>query len=442
MRRPPTPFAPLALAALLPLAAPLPAQAAEPISILFVGNSYTFGRLDPVLHYNAANVRDLTQPQGPLHGGNDPALPFTSGAPFTNLTGTNSYPVGTINPATRLPFTSYSPHSLTQAWGGVPGIFKQMTVQAGLDYDVALSTRNAASLRGHFLNTANSNWDLRGNITSQRWDKLVLQEQSDEPLPALMAGGVPLNSNFASFQAYADVIEDHVHIGTALSYRERDLFAGGNNTLRSIAANANASAATQVYLQQTWARPNLINAPGDASIDPATGSASYDSSVPVPSYYSDLERMTDDLRSAYAAAAAHAGADGSGGITGVAPVGDAFLRAVTSGVATRDLYAADAASDGLIDLWFNDGTHASVHGSYLSALTLFGSITGLDPRALGAGELAALDLGISSSDALALQQVAALSLGLPAAVPEPANAALLAAGLLGLVALLRRRSRL
>ena len=37
------------------------AQAQEPpISVLFVGNSYTFGRLDPVLSYNAANVRDLT----------------------------------------------------------------------------------------------------------------------------------------------------------------------------------------------------------------------------------------------------------------------------------------------------------------------------------------------------------------------------------------------
>ncbi|MDP1535545.1 MAG: hypothetical protein Q8L92_18370, partial [Rubrivivax sp.] len=146
------------------------AAATVPISVLFVGNSYTFGRVDPVLSYNAANVRDLTRPQGPLNGGRDPALAFTTGAAFTNLTGTNSYPAGTINAATGLPFTSYSPHTQTQAWGGVPGIFKQMTVQAGLDYDVALSTRNAATLRGHFLNTANSNWNLRGNITSQSWD--------------------------------------------------------------------------------------------------------------------------------------------------------------------------------------------------------------------------------------------------------------------------------
>ena len=35
-------------------------QAAEPVSILLVGNSYTFGRVDPVMSYNAANVHDLT----------------------------------------------------------------------------------------------------------------------------------------------------------------------------------------------------------------------------------------------------------------------------------------------------------------------------------------------------------------------------------------------
>lgn len=30
-----------------------------PISILFVGNSYTFARVNPVTHYNAANITDL-----------------------------------------------------------------------------------------------------------------------------------------------------------------------------------------------------------------------------------------------------------------------------------------------------------------------------------------------------------------------------------------------
>ena len=425
-----------AVAVAMALAAAMATEAvradAPPISVLFVGNSYTFGRVDPVLSYNAANVRDLTQPQGLLNGGRDPALPFTTGAPFTNLNGTNSYPAGTINPSDGLPFTSYSPHSQSQAWGGVPGIFKQMTVQAGLNYEVSLSTRNAATLRGHFINAANANWDLRSNIRRERWDKVVLQEQSDEPLTAQTVNGRALGSNFPSFQAYADLIEDYVHLGGALSYRDRDLYPSGNTTQRTIEANPNANQTAQLYLQQTWARPNLINPPGTTIIDAATGNASYTNTA-ATSFFANLEAMSADLRQAYLAAAAHAAADGSGGFAAIAPVGDAFLRAVTSGVATRDMYAADAGTDGLVDLWFNDGTHAAVHGSYLSALTLFGTLTGLDPAMLGAQEIAARDLGISSAEALALQRVASDQLGFAAPVPEPGAWALFVAGLAVLV---------
>lgn len=448
------------LAALLALG-PLAAAQAAPTTILFVGNSYTFGRVDPVLTYNAAHVRDLTQPQGVLHGGTDPALPFVSGAPFTNLTGTNSYPVGTINPATGAEFTSYSPHSQTVAWGGVPGIFKQFTVQAGLDYEVSLSTRNAASLRGHFLNTANSNWDLRGNIGSQRWDQVVLQEQSDEALaprtvidPAT-GNPVALSSNFPSFQAYANLIENWIHQGAALSYRERAMYnaihgnqancvaAGGtasscnNNTLRTIEANANANAAAEIFLMQPWARPDLVNPPGTNTIDPRTGNAIYDTSSPAPSFYATLAAMTEDNTTQYRRALEFAASDGTGGFAGLAPVGQAFMRAIADGVATANLYAPDAASDGLLDLWFNDGTHASVHGSYLSALTLFGRVTGVNPFSLGAGEIAARDLGISARDAVALQRIAALELGF--AVPLPPSAALALAGLALLGAVRARR---
>jgi hypothetical protein len=63
---------------------------ASPTTILFVGNSYTFGRVDPVMSYNAADVHDLTAP--------------SNGGTFTNTTGSNPY----------------EPHP----WGGVPGIFK------------------------------------------------------------------------------------------------------------------------------------------------------------------------------------------------------------------------------------------------------------------------------------------------------------------------------
>ena len=68
-----------------------PATAAK--KILFVGNSFTYGGFDPAMHYNAVNVTDL------------------------NGTG----------------------------YGGVPGIFKQLTVEAGLAYDVNTSKFMAAT---------------------------------------------------------------------------------------------------------------------------------------------------------------------------------------------------------------------------------------------------------------------------------------------------------
>lgn len=352
-------------------------------SILFVGNSYTFGRINPVMSYNTANVRDLTYEMW-----------------LADATGTNAF----------------EPHP----WGGIPGIFKQFTVEAGLDYDVALSTRNAASLRGHFLNTNPGNWDLRGNIASQVWDKVVLQEQSDEVLPKQPG----LASNPAYSRNYANLIVEFIHSGAAMSYRERDFFpgtttqertsacqaetgasAGTCNLLRQIPANPNASAATEVYLYGTWARPNLINAPFTTQTDPVTGAVSF-TTTPAVSFYPSLEAMTEDLHDAFFGLAA-----ANDGIKGVAPVGDAFLKAVLAGAATRDMYAANALSDGRIDLWFDDGTHPSKYGSYLSALVLFATITGVDPRTLGPQEIAARDLKIAVKDVVVLQQLAAAATG-------------------------------
>jgi len=442
-----------------------------------------------VLTYNASHVRDLTAPRGDgvLQAVNPSGAPPYTGAAFTNVFGTNSYPIGMNIPGTATQGNAYTPHTQLNTWGGTAGIFKKFTVQAGMDYDVALSTRNAASLRGHLLNTANtSSWDLRSNISSQQWGRIVLQEQSDEALgprttttdfagrtlinsgTTIVNNTATLGSNYPSARAYVDLIEDWVHTGkvtiglgtsqTAVtSFTDRDVFraqyrppsgtnaqadaacaaAGGGNlctntTARNLGENPNANPNTKIYLQETWARPDLINAPGAKTLSPVTALATYDTSTPAPSYFSSLEAMTAEMAAAMVTVRDFAKADGTSGIEGIVPTGQAFLRAVQDGVATRDMYAPNAGTDGLIDLWFNDGTHPSKYGSYLSALTLFGSVTGQNPTQFGYVEQAAADLGISPQDSWALQRVAALQLGMPVLtpVPEPGSWALMLAGLL------------
>ena len=386
---------------------------ADPVTILFVGNSYTFGRVDPVLGYNAANVHDLT-------------------AAFNAASSTGSNP--------------WEPHP----WGGVPGIFKAFTDQAGLDYDVSISARNAASLRGQFLNTANAAWDLRGNVTLQAWNTVVLQEQSDAALP----DGRGKNADHATFVAYANQFERYIHDGSAQTYTEAQLFGslaacratglstGSCNATRQIPQNGNASPSTRVFLTETWARPDMVFAHKVTSADPSTADGS---PVAAPGaadatlYYTSLADMTSDLHDAFFALAAQ-----NPGFAGVIPVGDTFQSAVDQGlVKTSGFYDADGiyvpgqAGDP-INLWWNDYLHASKYGSYLDALVQFGTITGLDPLSLGADEFAARDLGIASGDALLLQGLASRQLGFAAAVPEPAEWALLAAGL-GFVGWVKRR---
>lgn len=389
------------------------AARAEPTTVLFVGNSFTFGRVDPVMSYNHQNVRDLTEAM------------FNA-----NSMGSNAYE--------------------PRPWGGVPGIFQRLTVQAHLDYDVAMSTRNAATLRGHLLNTNPADWDLRSNIGSQTWDKVVLQEQSDEALTPRPG----LNANPARFNNYVDKISEYVQDGTLATYRERDYYAGATNTEKTnscvaisgasstscnaqrgtaaglsdnfrLPVNPNASAATEVFLYQTWARPDLVDGAFVSTTDELTGVVTR-TTTPKTTYFTDLEAMTEELRLAYAGAASLAG-----DITGIAPVGESFMRAVQEGVATRDFYAADALTDGKIDLWFDDGFHPSKYGSYLSALTLFGTLTGQNPAQFGFSEQAAAELGISPQDSWALQRVAALQLGFtpPPPVPEPGTALLCLGGL-------------
>jgi hypothetical protein len=326
--------------AMLAISAAGAAGAQEPLRVLFVGNSFTYGRA-PVVQYNNANVVDL------------------------NAQNADDKPLGS---------DAITPNP----WGGVPGIFKTMVDQARLGTDVQLSLRGGATLRGHLLNTNPAGWDMRANLASARWDVVVLQGNSTEAVDR--AGG-----NFCQFSAYVGKLKRFLTVGDLHSYRDSQLCPGGSTALRTIPANANANSQARVYLYQTWARPDMT--------------------YPVGQPYSGepLETMTADLRAAYLQAAVN-----NGGIAGIVPVGDAFLRAVQEGFAVRDPYVGDPS---LIDLWWDeDRFHPGTHGSYLSALMMFGAITGIDPASFGATEKAAGDLGISPLHAMQLQGVASRAL--------------------------------
>jgi hypothetical protein len=80
------------------------------------------------------------------------------------------------------------------------------------------------------------------------------------------------------------------------------------------------------------------------------------------------------------------------------------MRAVQEGVAFRNPYAPEKHG---VDLWWHeDQLHSSKYGTYLSALVLFGTLTGIDPASFGATERVASDLGIAAVDAMRLQRVA------------------------------------
>jgi hypothetical protein len=117
-------------------------------------------------------------------------------------------------------------------------------------------------------------------------------------------------------------------------------------------------------------------------------------------YGKSIAAMGSDLRAGYDLAAAAAAPV----VKGVIPVGDAWLRAIASGVADPNPY--DGIEAGKLDLWTHDHYHASTYGYYLEALVVFGAVTGRDPRSLGDNECAAFELGLSAAQAAALQQVA------------------------------------
>jgi hypothetical protein len=116
-------------------------------------------------------------------------------------------------------------------------------------------------------------------------------------------------------------------------------------------------------------------------------------------YGKPIETMAHDMRTSSDLAA-----KGTPGIKSVVPVGEAWTRAMHTGVADPNPY--DGIEPGKINLWGSDNMHASTYGYYLEALVLFGSVTSRDPRSLGDKECSGAELGLSAAQIAALEQVA------------------------------------
>ncbi|UOQ74721.1 hypothetical protein [Hymenobacter cellulosilyticus] len=266
-------------------------------------------------------------------------------APTTILFVGNSFLHGRYNPV-----FSYNSGAITiervgkqktGEWGGIPAIFKKFADQAGLPYEVHFQCINGESLKLHYDSA-------QLTLQQPRWHTVVLQEHSMWPLPT-RRGGRP-----STFRDYSTRIEQAVHT---------------------------ANPAARLYFYQTWARADQTYLPGKAY-----------SGLP-------LDSMTHDLHRGY-----YEAARANGRFAGVAPAGDAWLRAVQTGVAQRNPYQPEP---GKLDLWGEDNYHPGTAGAYLSACVLFGEITDYDPRRLGSREEAAAALGLLPEQAVALQRVAA-----------------------------------
>jgi hypothetical protein len=137
----------------------------------------------------------------------------------------------------------------------------------------------------------------------------------------------------------------------------------------------------QLYLMATWSRADQTY--------PAKGAWAGQ----------PIDAMARDVRAAYDQAAA-----GAPNVKAVIPVGEAWARAMHTGVADSNPY--DGIGAGKVNLWTHDHYHGSAYGYYLEALVIFGTLTGRDPRLLGDTECSAYELGFARSEVKALQQVA------------------------------------
>ena len=424
-----------------------PPASADPVDILFVGNSFTHGRYTPALNYNAgaasnpsnAVVHDLLCPgTGTTCTSGVEAVPPVNPGPGTP----GGTLLGQLNYLQANPSSQYTEPG---AFGGVAGIFLQFTEDAHLNYNVSLVAVSSATLTGYANNTGNEAGILP-KIADPKYGQVVLQDQSFQPLPtSIKVNGqtVPTRGNPVSFNSGITRLVNDIDAA--------DKAAGVPN------------AGITLYETPPLASYGFTSSNPDAPIFGSSTVAQQGGNKAYAPYIGDanpIAAMASDLHNAYLAAAnTYNTANPAKSHLDVALAGDAWVSAIDLGIAELDPFLTSEPA-GQIDLWDSNpllacctvpiGYHPSAYGDYVDALVLFGEITGLDPTSLvdefdpalpAYDNSASLALGISPQIAYDLAVAAEETLKAGEPVPEPATLAVLLPSLLGLGVVARRRAR-
>jgi len=265
-------------------------------TVLFLGSSFTYGAHSAAQHYHPELVKDLN---GPDRNG--------------------------------------------ETYAGVPAIFKQFTLEAGMtDWDVSSELVGGKGLEYWFTVP-----DTLAKI-NKPWDAVVMHGFStlDQAKPG-----------------------------------DKTLLLSSSKQIASFFLKANPNA--KLWLFATWGRADQVY--------PDNAPSAWKGKTP--------QIMGRDVQAAYEQAVKE-----EPRYAGIVPVGLAWNRAIDTGVADNNPYDDIGASK--MDLWAYDHYHASSFGYYLEALMDFGKLTGHDPLELDRKDRVAEALGISPQQAHALMQVA------------------------------------
>jgi hypothetical protein len=423
----------------LPILGLLPATAAaNPINILFVGNSFTHGRYEPVRTYNggfaAGDVHDLLCPSPASCSSAEQGTQINPGVtPPPGSTLLQQLDYLEANPSAQ--------YNEPGPYGGVPGIFLQFTREAGLDYSVSVVAVSSATLTGYLNNTGSEAGDLP-LIESSAWNKVVLQDQSFRPLPST----ITVNGHSVATRGDPAGFESAV-TGLINGIDAADKAAGKPN------------AAVTLYETQPLASYGYTSSNPNAPIFGSSTSLPGGLNAPYVGDANPIAAMASDLHNAYEKAASdYMASNPTGSSVNVALAGDAWVSAIDAGIAVQDPYLATNPPNE-VDLWDSNaldaccttpiGYHPSVYGAYLSALVLFDEITGVSPQSLlpefdpnnpGYDDSAAYELGISPEIARELAMIAGETVRVGHPIPEPGSLVLLS-GIVGIFVARKRPRR-